>query len=63
MDLQTLQAWAALFVAAETIGADVVDAIKYVAGERMTPEELAQVLALWTSNAERSRRNAGLPPE
>lgn len=63
MDPQQLQAWLLLLETAATISTHVVDAIKHSMHRELTKEENEQVLAVWTDNAERSARNAGLPPE
>jgi hypothetical protein len=60
MDPNQLQAWLALFAAAEMIGQHVVADVKALAHKTLTPEENQQVLAVWEDNERRSAANAGL---
>lgn len=61
MDIETVQAWIALFSAAQMIGTEIVDGVKHLAHKTLTPEENAAVLATWQDNERRSAANAQLP--
>ncbi len=63
MDELNIQAWLALFAAAEAIGSAVATGVRQLAHRTLTKEENEAVLARWEDNQARAAANAGITTE
>lgn len=63
MQPEQLQAWFALFSAAEFIGESMIQAVKNHGRKVLTPEQYAALETAWDDDVRRSAINAGIEPE